>query len=76
MGSETCREEYWSELNDSKKIERTRQRVKNAEEEIKRLGTIIRKLKHHSHQDGGIVVPYPDMENFLTRELQADPEKV
>ena len=58
-GSAKCegREKYWSEAEDSEKIERMRGIVKQQANDIRRLSSIVDKLQAHGHSDVGVVIP-------------------
>jgi len=53
----TSREKYWSELDDSGKIERLREYVQRVESLIERIGELEYKFQNHKHVDGEIVLP-------------------
>lgn len=78
MNEEICgREKYWSELNDSEKIERMRNQVKSLQEEAKRLRELIFKLLVHKHLDGEIVIPVDSGKSGVDQVRRTwDPDKV
>jgi len=51
------REKYWSELDDSEKIDRMREIVKQKERAISSIREQLWDLKSHLHVEGKIVVP-------------------
>ena len=54
------REAYWKELDDGKKIERMRGKVKLLEGRVERLISVIELLKRHHHLEGKIMVTLED----------------
>lgn len=50
------REKYWSELQESEKIERMRQQVKQLQGTLDRAMTLITKLTRHKHIDDRVVL--------------------
>jgi len=61
MGNEEAcklmREKYWSELDDSEKITRTREVVKQQGEALANIRKQLCDLREHSHAEGKMVVP-------------------
>lgn len=60
------REKYWNELDDSQKIERFRQVVKEQQRVIEKMATFLDQLISHEHLNGRIVHPieHPNQETY------------
>lgn len=53
---QACREKYWTELNDSEKIERMRTEVKRIQYLQKKLDSAVYLLLRHEHNQSGKLV--------------------
>lgn len=51
------REKYWSELDDTGKIERLREYAHRVESLTERIDKLENKFQNHKHVDGEIVLP-------------------
>jgi hypothetical protein len=67
LGAGLKRENFWSELTTEEKLERSRQKIKNLSKHLSQaqldIHMIKEALKHHSHSDKGIVVPWNEYQN-------------
>lgn len=55
-GCEAQRQQYWSELKEHERIDRTREVVKRLESRLEMAEAFIRALIEHRHDDGGYMV--------------------
>jgi hypothetical protein len=70
-----CREKYWSEMNDSEKVDHLKREVQYMQNHIKTLTDFVSKLITHSHLEGKMVSPieHPskyDWFNFRVSEFK------
>jgi hypothetical protein len=57
LGKTPMREKYWSEIDESEKVERIRREVKTLIMRVDRLMNKMERIESHSHLDGELVVP-------------------
>ena len=67
MNCEVAREKYWSELNDSERLERTRSEVNRLRSRVSDLTELFYKLStnftHHAHNGEKVMVSVSDPQN-------------
>ena len=52
------REKYWEELDDSGKIERLREVIKQQSRSLENATKIVEKLRNHSHSESGRIMVF------------------
>ena len=56
--NKTCREKYWSEIDDSEKIKRLRAEIKRLQFRYERLLGSVVQLENHQHIGDNLVVNF------------------